>query len=47
MYVSFKVLCLKLFISTALSLVIPLVIPEVFCLFMWSPPHGLVGSTGR
>ena len=41
-----KLVCLKLFIPMAISLVIPLAIPEVFCLSMWSPPHGLVGSTG-
>ena len=38
MYISIKVGLFK---------VIPLVIPEVFCLSMGSPPHGLVGSTGR
>ena len=41
-----KSVCLKSFIPMALSLVIPLVIPEVLCLSMWSPPHGLVGSRG-
>ena len=40
-----KLVCLKLFIPMALSLVIPLVIPEVLCLSMWSPPHVLVDST--
>ena len=41
-----KLVCLRLYIPMALSLVIPLVIPEVFCLPMWSPPHGLVGLIG-
>ena len=41
-----KLVCLKLFIPMGLSLIIMLVIPEVFCQSMWSPPHGLVGSTG-
>ena len=36
-----KLVCLKLFIPMALSLVIPLGIPEVLCLSMWSTPHGL------
>ena len=31
-----KLVCLMLFIPMALSLVIPLVTPEVFCLSMWS-----------
>ena len=37
-----KLVCLKLFMPLVLSLAIP----EVLCLSMWSPPHGLVGSTG-
>ena len=37
-----KLVCLKLFMPMALSLAIP----EVLCLPMWSPPHGLLGSTG-
>ena len=41
-----KLFFFKLFIPIALSLSIPLVIPEVFCLSMWSLPHGLVVSTG-
>ena len=46
MYVSIKVGLFKVIIPMTLSLVIPLVIPEVLCLSMWSPPHGLVGSIG-
>ena len=38
-----KLICLKLFNQMTLSLVIP----DVLCLPMWSPPHGLVGSTGE
>ena len=41
-----KLVCLKLYIPVGLSLVIPLAIPEVFCLSMGTPPHGLEGSTG-
>ena len=37
-----KLICLKLYVPMGLSLAIP----EVFCLSMGSPPHGLEGSTG-
>ena len=37
-----KLVCLKL----SIPMVLLLVIHEILCLSMGSPPHGLVGSTG-
>ena len=44
---SSKFVCLKLVIPMALSLVIPLVIPEVLCLSMWSPWARQVRERGK
>ena len=40
---SSKLVCFKLFIPLALSLVIP----EVLCLSVWSPSHRQVGERGK